>query len=88
MMLAIFAATFLNYFVLAFNILILIRVLMSWVPQAAESTMGRFIFDVTEPILAPIRRVLPNSQTFDFSPLVAYLLLQVLSMVANRLLAG
>jgi YggT family protein len=34
--------------------------------------------DLTEPILAPIRNLLPNMAMFDFSPIIAMLLLQAL----------
>lgn len=39
------------------------------------SILMRFGFAVTEPVLAPIRRILPNFGGFDLSPLVAILLL-------------
>lgn len=87
-MLQVFAANFINYFVIVFNVLILARVLMSWVPEAAEWRIGRFVFDVTEPILGPIRRILPQSQFLDFSPLVAFLILQLLGQFAITALQG
>jgi YggT family protein len=51
---------------------------MSWVNPRFEGTLGRFLFETTEPILAPIRRVLPQSGFVDLSPLVAFLFLTVL----------
>ena len=39
-------------------------------------TIGDFLFRVTEPVLRPIRRVLPNFGNVDLSPLVAFLLLR------------
>ena len=46
------------------------RVLMSWIDPQFEKPLGQFLFSLTEPFLAPIRNVLPQSGRFDFSPLV------------------
>ena len=43
--------------------------------------LGRFLFSLTEPVLAPIRRVLPQTGAFDLSPLVVLLVLSVLIRV-------
>jgi YggT family protein len=79
---------FINLFVFVFNLLLLARVLMSWINANPEGGIGGFLVDVTDPILVPIRKVLPRSQMFDFSPLVAFILLQLLAELANRSLAG
>jgi YggT family protein len=83
----VFLFNFINLFVLVFNFLLLARVLMSWVNPNPASGPGAILVDLTEPILGPLRKVLPKSQMFDFSPLVAFILLQVLSGFANRLVA-
>jgi YggT family protein len=62
-----------------FNLLILVRVLLSWIPMARANALVSFIFAVTEPILAPIRRILPPVGGLDLSPIVAMILLQVIS---------
>ena len=51
-------------------IVMLGRVLMSWIDPRFEKPLGQFLYSLTEPFLAPIRKVLPQSGTFDFSPLV------------------
>jgi YggT family protein len=61
-----------------FSLLILARILMSWVQVDRYNPVVKFIFDLTEPILAPIRRVLPPTGMFDFSPMVAILLVEFL----------
>ena len=43
---------------------------------------------VTEPILAPLRRILPTFGMFDFSPLVAIIILQVVRSVLVRALTS
>ena len=55
-----FVFVFLRFLVLALYVVLLGRVLLSWVNPRFEGALGRFLFEVTEPILAPIRRVLPQ----------------------------
>jgi YggT family protein len=53
--------------------LILIRVILSFVGQGSYHPMVPLITQITEPVLRPIRRVLPDLGGFDLSPLVATL---------------
>jgi YggT family protein len=62
-------------------LIILGRVLMSWVDPTFSRPLGQFLYSITEPILAPIRRVLPQTGMFDLSPLVVLLVLSVLIRV-------
>lgn len=66
-------------------IVLLARVLWSWLDPRYERPIGRFVFDLTEPFLAPIRRVLPSTGAIDLSPLV---LLLVLGFVVRLVLAA
>ncbi len=59
-------------------ILVLGRVLLSWVDPAGRTTAGRFIISMTEPLLGPIRRALPQTGAVDLSPLVVLIVLSVL----------
>ena len=57
---------------------ILGRVIMSWVSVDRSSPfypVVAIIYEITEPILGPIRSVLPNFGTLDLSPMVALLLI-------------
>ena len=54
-------------------LVVLSRVLMSWLDPRFERPISRFVYSLTEPFLAPIRSVLPRTGTFDFSPLVVLL---------------
>ena len=58
--------------------LLLARVVLSWTNPTGGGGLVAFIYQVTEPLLAPIRRVLPPTAGIDFSPLVAILLLGVI----------
>jgi YggT family protein len=87
MALAVFV-NFINLFVFVFNIVLLARVVMSWFNPQLSGWVGRLLFDLTEPVLVPIRRLLPRTQMLDFSPLIAFLLLQLLSALINWLVGG
>ena len=74
-----------NFISLLFQVLsfaILGRVLLSWIDPMGNMRITQIIRDVTEPLLAPIRSLMPNMSMFDFSPIIALLLLQAV----NRLL--
>jgi len=59
---------------------IFIYVLSSWISQATYSPITRILFDLNEPILKPLRQILPPMGGIDFSPLVALLLIQTLNI--------
>ena len=69
------------------SILILIRVILSWIDPLGNISVTRFVQSIVDPILTPIRNLLPNLGGFDFSPLVAMLLLQLLLNLLSNTLA-
>jgi len=75
-------------FVTIATILIVIRAFWSWVSPFPTNPPMRLIWNLTEPILAPVRSVLPDLGGLDLSPLVAILLLQGLEYVLVRLAVG
>lgn len=66
-------------------LLLIARVVLSWTNPRGGGGLVAFIYQATEPILAPIRRVLPPTGGIDWSPLVAMLILGVIVRVAVRL---
>lgn len=75
------------------NWLIIIRVIISWLRPTQVDPRWRkilaFIYQVTEPILGPIRRLLPVGRMgIDFSPLVALLALMIIRNFVLGLLRG
>jgi len=69
--------------------LILIRALISWVNPDPYNTIVQFLYKTTEPILFPIRKLLPFSLRFgiDISPIIAFLAVIFLkSFLVNTLL--
>jgi YggT family protein len=66
-------------------LVVLGRVLMSWLDPRFEKPLGQFLYSLTEPFLAPIRRLLPQTGMFDFSPLVLLIGLGLLMRLFLRL---
>ena len=62
-----------------YQMILLARVLMSWIPKLdINNPIVRFLYRVTEPVLAPIRNALPQMGGIDLSPLVVFLGISVL----------
>jgi YggT family protein len=76
--------TFLGLLGLVLTILILGRVIVSWTNPTGGGGMTAFLYQVTEPILAPIRRVIPPTAGIDWAPMIAILLLGVLTRAFLR----
>nr|WP_227935987.1 YggT family protein [Alkalihalobacillus deserti] len=52
-------------------------ILMSWFPNARESSLGQFIGRIVEPYLEPFRRFVPPLGMIDLSPIVAIIVLRL-----------
>jgi YggT family protein len=63
--------------------LIFIRVVLSWMVRDRSPLMD-FMVRCTEPILGPIRRLLPIMGGMDFSPIVAWISLDILRQIINQ----
>lgn len=72
---------------------IFFRVILSWFMVTPASTSGflvtiyHVLFQITEPILAPLRRIIPTIGMFDLSPIVAIIVLQVIGEIVVRALS-
>ena len=76
--------TFIQILSWALTIALVGRVLSSWFrvgPGSPFYPVIAILYQVTEPILAPIRRLLPRFGMMDFSPIVAFFLLQLIQRV-------
>ena len=73
-----FAANLLQLAFLAIWLLVLGRVFLSWFDPAGRSQIGSFVVAAAEPLLAPIRRVLPPMGAVDLSPPVVLIVLGIL----------
>lgn len=65
---------------------IFFRALLSWFPIDPRNPLVTILYEVTEPILEPLRRVIPRLGMIDISPLVAIIIIQVIGNVAANAL--
>ena len=74
------------------NMLILVRIILSWVRVGASNPVTQFIYNITEIFLAPIRNLIAKSpfggpgMMLDFSPLVCVLLINVVTRVLIQII--
>jgi YggT family protein len=71
-----------------YSFVILARVLMSWINVDPYSPLARVIYDLTEPVLAPARNLLPPAAGMDFSPIIVLVVLQVLGSILVSMVGG
>lgn len=72
----------LGYFFYLLEILIFVRIILSWLPLGYNSAIGRFLYNMTEPILGPVRNMVDRSPIgggmgLDFSPIFALILMRI-----------
>lgn len=67
------------------KIALIVRVVSSWLPVSPYSMWISWSFRLTEPILAPLRRIVPTLGAFDITPIVAYFLLGLIQSFLLRL---
>ena len=56
---------------------IFLRAILSWFSPGPKNILANILYQVTEPILVPLRRIIPKVGMLDFTPLVAIILLQL-----------
>ncbi|MDP4108964.1 MAG: YggT family protein [Bacillota bacterium] len=70
------------------ELLLFVRAILSWFPNFSQGPIFSFVYFTTEPVLAPIRKLLMRIQTLrsmplDFSIIVAYLIIEILLEVLS-----
>ena len=85
MTLSFFVSTLAQVLILA----IIVRAILSWFPVSRSlAPVSAVLNDVTDPVLVPIQRRLPALGGFDFSPVLAIVIISILESVVLSLLAG
>lgn len=72
-----YLANFINLLFTILYIAILIRILLSWIRVNPYNPLVQLLYQITEPVLAPFRSVIPPVGGMDFSPIVALIVLQL-----------
>jgi YggT family protein len=78
---------FVTLFVFVFNVLLVARVLMSYFADLSNRLFA-FLVGITEPLLGPVRQLLPQPSGVDFAPLATFLLLEALQWVVVHYVPG
>ena len=76
-----FIVNFVSILVIILQIAIIGRALLSWFPVDPRSPLVSILNEVTEPVLAPLRRVVPRIGMIDITPMVAIFLLYIIQSV-------
>jgi len=71
----------LYYLFEALNIILIIRIILSWIPHNKYHPIINLIYDVTEPILKPFRNMINPVQGIDVSPIIVFILLNFLKNI-------
>ncbi len=66
--------------------LVIIRCILSFIRHNPYQPLIRFVYDVTEPIMAPFRKLIPATGGLDFSPIVVLLVLSLVQSIIIRIL--
>ncbi len=68
--------------------LILIRVILSWLPQYRYSQLGQIVFSLTDPVMRPIQNIIPPIGMMDISPIVAWFVLIIAQAIVNTIITA
>jgi YggT family protein len=71
-----------------YSFILLARVLLSWFQVDPNNPIVQALYSLTEPVLAPIRRLMPPAGPMDFSPIVAFILIRVAQALAVAILVS
>ncbi|HSD47481.1 MAG TPA: YggT family protein [Pyrinomonadaceae bacterium] len=70
-------------------LMIFVRIIFSWGMVSYTNRLMRFLVDATEPLLGPLRRIIPPLGRMDISPIIAFLILWLFQQaIAGTLLRG
>ncbi len=80
-----------NFIDILFTLLelaILARVLLSWVRLDSYHPVVNFVYQITEPILRPLRNIIPPLGMIDISPIVALILMDIIRRIIRAIILG
>ena len=84
------AIQIIRIFIEVMSFLIFVRVILSWFIISTRNrvviTIYQILHQITEPILGPLHKIIPNIGMIDITPVVAIILLYIIDMVLARTL--
>ena len=63
-------------------------IILSWIAPGTSNPAAYLMFQITEPVMAPFRKVLPAMGGIDFSPILVFILINVIQIFLRNLAAG
>ena len=75
-----------NIFAELFFLALIIRIILSWINVSPYNPISKITYQLTEPLLGKIRQYIKPLGMFDFSPMIAIIILEVIQRVASSLL--
>ncbi|PLW70971.1 YggT family protein [Pseudohalioglobus lutimaris] len=67
---------------------LLAMIILSWVAPGSNHPAMHLLYQITEPVMAPFRKVLPAMGGMDFSPILVFVLINVLQIALRHMAAG
>ena len=80
-------ASLFHRFIQLITLLVVVQVILTYVMDP-YAPVRRFVDRIVEPLLAPIRRIVPPLGMADFSPLILIIILQILDMLVSSILSS
>ena len=77
-------ASLFTLFLYVLVVAIFLRALMSWFPVDRNNPAARLLIQVTEPLLEPVRRIMPRFGMIDLSAMVVIVILLLMIRVVDR----
>ena len=79
-------ATFIVILCQVLTVAVFLRAIMSWFPTSPNNRFVIMLHQITDPILDPLRKLIPPiGGTIDITPIIAIILLQIITEFAGRL---
>ena len=74
---------FLSKLIGLYEIALLIRIVLSWVPHNPYNQAIRFLYKITDPVLNPVRKIIPPFKGIDLSPVVVFFALGIIKKMVG-----
>ena len=66
-----------------YEIALLIRIVLSWVPHNPYNQAIQFLYKITDPVLNPVRKLIPPFRGIDFSPVIVFFGLGIVKRIVS-----
>ncbi|HHT9152616.1 MAG TPA: YggT family protein [Candidatus Hypogeohydataceae bacterium YC40] len=64
-----------------YELILFVRIFLGWIPHEKDHPVTEFLYKITEPVLEPVRKVIPPVGNIDASPLAVFFCLELLKRI-------